>query len=105
MDMLFFMMGRVGVRCYSHDGAAAAAELLVVVRELLAVRRGGDDLVLEVARHFLRPVRGLDGGLERVAARIQAVELLDGLLDALEAAVRGRLGFGVRRQLRRRRLV
>ena len=38
MDVLFFMMGRVGVRCYSHDGAAAAAELLVVVRELLGQR-------------------------------------------------------------------
>ena len=83
----------MGVLFASHDGAAAAAELLVVVRELLAVRRGGDDLVLEVARHFLRPIRGLDGGLERVAARVQAVELLDGLLDALEAAVRGCLGF------------
>ena len=46
MDVLFFMMGTLGFeRCYSHDGAAAAAELLVVVRELLAVRRGGDDLV------------------------------------------------------------
>ena len=87
-----------GSSLHSHDRAAAAAELLVVVRELLAVRRGGDDLVLEVARHFLRPVRGLDGGLERVAARVQAVELLDGLLDALEAAVgrRARLeGLGV----------